>query len=709
MKALINCIFFFLFTLHSTAQSDEIISLKKDLKEGAISQTEQCDIYYKLAFEYQFIGLDSMQHYLNLSEELAYRLNYTLGKANAYYAKGILHSLRYKNTEAISHFKQALECFLEENKKKGISKTYNALGISYAKTRAFSQAIHHFNKALDLKKEMGDQLGVANTYTSIAMLHSKRGNFLKALDRFNQSLSIYTDLQNKEKMAYTSLSIGGVHLNMGNYLNALEHFYKAKYIYQDIGKKSGEIQCLNNIGSVFRVQENYNKALEHYKQVETHYTKEKQSHLLANTQINIGNVFRGKQELDTAFLYYSKALEQSRHIGFKMGESTALYGMSNVYLDRSQYKLALETLKQALELKQGLKDKEGISHCYLNIAEVYTKLNTYDKALNSAQKGLKVAQEQGLKALEKRGHQLLTQLYKEKGNFKTAFYHQQAYIVLKDSLLNADHLKKLTALEYEYKYKKQIERAEESLKDSEDKWLEGVVVFAVVLILSLLVILVLLLRNIKKKNQQLLLEQQLLRSQMNPHFVFNALGILQGIILQKEYKKAITYLGKFSLLLRSILEHSRAKMLTLDRELSTVNTFIELQNLGVEIPYRYSLKSEVNHSSVLIPSMLLQPFVENAIVHGFRLTDTDKHIQISIRKEGLTLVCIIEDNGIGIEQTQTNKRDNESLSTKISRERVELLSKTYNLQASIQITDLKAFNKKGTRVTIVLPYKEKKK
>lgn len=710
MKTLLIYILPFFLTLKCFSQSEEIVVFKKRLNVQTIDDFERCDIYNNLAFEFQFRSLDSMKYYLDLSKKLAINNDYTKGKANLYYNLGIYNTLKFQPEKATKQFIVSLKHFKLLEDDKGISKVYNALGIVQAKQRNFTQAIEYFQFALELKKKLKNQQGIANINNSLALLHSNKGEHNKAISLYNEALKIYLNHGNKRKTADIHLNIGGTYYNIGNYSLSLEHFYKAKLIFEEFGDLLGIIKCLNNIGSIYRVQEKYNKAIENYKIVEKYYIKEKAYHKLANTYINLANVYRIHNRLDSSLIYYNKSIENSEKIDFQMGISTALYGMSNVLIDIKEYQKAIESLEKSLIIKSKLKDTKGEVHCYLNLSEVYLETLDVQKAINYGQRGLKIAQQDELTELVQRGHQLLSKAYQTQNKFKDALVHFQEYSALKDSLLNVENLQKLTALEYEYKYKKQITEAEKSLKSSEEKWHFGKIIFSFVIVLALFIILILIILNFRRKNQKLLLEQRLLRAQMNPHFMFNALGVLQGMILQKEYKTSLRYLGKFSQLLRSILENSRTKMVPLEQELNTIKTYVDLQNLGVEKPYNYTVQNinGIRENTVLIPSMLLQPFIENAIEHGFRRSDIEKNIHLSYKIEDTYVNFIIEDNGIGIEQTIKRNKRNKSLSTVISEERLELIYSKSKNKAKIQIEDLSNFNRNGTRVTLTLPYKENK-
>lgn len=182
--------------------------------------------------------------------------------------------------------------------------------------------------------------------------------------------------------------------------------------------------------------------------------------------------------------------------------------------------------------------------------------------------------------------------------------------------------------------------------------------------------------------QKLSLERRLLRSQMDPHFIFNALGNIQSMILQKETGPAVSYLGKFAKLTRQVLEHSRMETISLDEEINSLQHYIELQQLRLNNAFNYHIACDEDiDTSTQIPPLLIQPFVENAIEHGLKpLIHTPGCLLTITFKESSDaqhLVCTITDNGIGLTASKLRKTDHthRSMSTTITSERLEQLQK----------------------------------
>ena len=185
-----------------------------------------------------------------------------------------------------------------------------------------------------------------------------------------------------------------------------------------------------------------------------------------------------------------------------------------------------------------------------------------------------------------------------------------------------------------------------------------------------------------------------LRAQMNPHFIFNSLNSIQHFISGSEKENALKYLSKFSKLIRLVLENAGRNTITVGKELQMLEFYIELEALRFSNAFTYKIfmDKEINKDVVEIPSMLLQPFVENAIIHGLLNKDTPGKLEVNITRKGNKLVCVVEDNGVGraaaaIIKEKKMLRD-ESLGVKMTAERMLMLERTSGKKTNMKIIDL---------------------
>ena len=220
-------------------------------------------------------------------------------------------------------------------------------------------------------------------------------------------------------------------------------------------------------------------------------------------------------------------------------------------------------------------------------------------------------------------------------------------------------------------------------------------------------------KNIKEKNKLLLLEQKLLRSQMNPHFIFNSLTSIQSFIFENNPIEAGSYLSKFSELIRSILYNSREEYISLEREIKTLENYIEMQQLRYDnkFDFEIDIDPKIDVEMIAVPPMLAQPFIENSIEHGIKHIDRRGFISIKYSLSDDSIILIIEDNGIGVEASKKLKdnkaQEHKSLAIIITKERMGILNRKRKKKSySMHMDEIVSENNivKGTRTKFIIPY-----
>jgi ligand-binding sensor domain-containing protein len=213
--------------------------------------------------------------------------------------------------------------------------------------------------------------------------------------------------------------------------------------------------------------------------------------------------------------------------------------------------------------------------------------------------------------------------------------------------------------------------------------------------------------NINKKIADL--ELRALQAQLNPHFIFNALNSIQLFVVENNNEHAYRYLGKFSKLLRRVLDSSVNSIITIEEEIELVKLYIEIEALRFDHQFCYEIKYDegYNYDTVFIPSMLLQPYVENAIKHGLMPKEGVRRLLVEITIEGKNVKIIIEDNGIGRQQAALNNGHNliyESRGVSLGEDRLKVLRYFENADCDVRIEDLYDNTiATGTRIIITVP------
>jgi len=232
-------------------------------------------------------------------------------------------------------------------------------------------------------------------------------------------------------------------------------------------------------------------------------------------------------------------------------------------------------------------------------------------------------------------------------------------------------------------------------------------IFSFVIIVSVTAVVVIMFRH-KKENEYNQLKQRLFRSQMNPHFLFNAMTSIQSFMYKNSGKKAAFYLGSFASLTRSILNNSENEFINLNEELKSLKDYIELEKMRLNniFEYNFEINENIETEFVLIPPMLIQPFIENAVKYGIDESNTKPYININFDLVNEKLKISVEDNGSGINsRNKIDEEQHKSFAIGLFEERIKTLRKTLKKDINFEITDLSELNKnkKGTLVSVEFP------
>lgn len=200
-----------------------------------------------------------------------------------------------------------------------------------------------------------------------------------------------------------------------------------------------------------------------------------------------------------------------------------------------------------------------------------------------------------------------------------------------------------------------------------------------------------------------------LRAQMNPHFIYNAIGSIQHYILKNEIEQSFNYLSKFSSLIRKILNSSRNEYISLSQEISTLQLYMELEQIRFKYPFKFIVTVDDELDTEMdIPTMLIQPYVENSIWHGLMPKDAEGLLELIFRKSGNILLVVIRDNGVGRERGDLAKKYHISKGMSLTQQRIQTLESISTKKFDTKIIDLKNENGEpaGTEVNLMIPFDE---
>lgn len=431
-------------------------------------------------------------------------------------------------------------------------------------------------------------------------------------------------------------------------------------------------------GDYYRLREMYDSANYAYKECLKYAYKMDDRKYIVLTLTRLGYNFYENNQLDSSKYYYLLAL-QTTDIKNEAKERTNAFGnLANIYRDQEIFDTAQLYYEKALEISDSI-------HYYYSLKWVY---KDYSK------------------------------MFAEMGDFENAYDNMILHSQYVDSVDIQEYNTQLSRAQARIDaLKRQKEMEVLSVRLNKNRIILYGLIGGVVLIL--LVAFFLIRQNRIKSKQKIAdmnhqisrLTQKNLRQQMNPHFVFNTLNSIQYYVFQNDKISANNYMSMFAKLMRKILENSQHTSIPIKDELDAIELYLELERIRFKNKFEWSINvdDEIDTLTYKIPTMIIQPYVENSITHGLRYKNDKGNVWIDMKLEKECITCTIEDNGIGREKAHEYKKLNgdkhNSLGTTITESRLELINTLYGNNMKIRLTDLTDDhgNPAGTRVEIDLP------
>ena len=563
----------------------------------------------------------------------------------------------------------------------------------------YKNAESNFDTSIILREKWDDHLGIAMCYDVLGELNQLQGKFQKAKAKYDSSLI----MKKRELKRYID-KYGYFQARVNYHINSLNEYISTSYLklgnlYLDWGKP---LLALDYLQKSFETSDQIN------------YTKGK-----AEALMMIGNVYFEVGKTELALSNNRQSLILYQEIDFKPGIAEGYVNLAKFHFKNNNISNAERFYHQALEIFEQLQMQQKMAEIYSSLAEINFKKNDLENAENRYLKSISIASELNLQKTLIASHKGLSDLYTTTGNTDQAFYHYKKFIAAKDSVYSYEANKHIAEIEARFESKKREQQIhilehENELREYRIERSNYIMISlgGLSLLLVLAAILFIHQERLKASQKNLLLQQRLLRTQMNPHFIFNSLANIQSFMFMNETQKANKYLTRFSTLLRNILESSRGEYITLSKELESIENYLELQKLRFLNKFDYQLEIDDNIETDLmkIPPMLTQPFIENCIEHGIQHKQGSGNILVKLSlTETNVIQFLIEDDGIGRDRAldiiKKQNRNHKSLATEITRDRLRILNKKLKNKITMNVIDLKDESNQptGTRVLIDVP------
>lgn len=657
--------------IFSILNANTIDSLKQQLDQFEIA--EKIKIVNKIASLYLSTSMDSAIMYANMSVQMAISMNDIDVTANSLYKLGGIMLQKGETEKALLVFDKGIS-IADENSKILIS-LLQGKGNALVGSGAYTDALICFQSVLKKKEEIKDTAGMADILNNIGVTYYYIGDYERSVSAYQEGIDLYVALGNKTDEAMTLGNVAMIYNEMDDFEKAEEYSLKALDAYNEIGDVFDQVAILSNLSNIYKNKKDFRKCIE-FSNNALDLSKDKGFTILeALIYNNLGLAYDGLCKYDSAMYYYQKALEVNRELQQTAYIIQDLRYVGSINRKLGNYKLALKNLDESEQLAVEINYLPELYEIYHEKAEVYASLN----------------------------------------DFKKAYKFHQLYTEIKDTLFTKEKHKQIKELQTKYETEKKEKENAQLLQENSIQRLEivknrqylvGLVILLV--IIFVLALLFIMQNRIRNRQKALELEQKLFRSQMNPHFIFNSLSAVQHYILTNKPVEAGAYLADFAKLMRLILESSREELVPLQQEVDTMKYYLEMQKLRFEDGFQYHIKvdSGLDTEDIELPPMLTQPFIENAIEHGFKYRNKGNELFVRYMKKNGMLRVEIEDNGVGrLKASETKRSGHKSFAMEVTIKRLERLNRKKKQKLVFEILDLTTVSGEpgGTKVIFQIP------
>ncbi len=605
------------------------------------------------------------------------------------------------------------------------------IAFTLSTTGSYSQLTEKKTDSIVIKR-------VDKISNDFAKLLSKDLDSAEVMARYMLSYSQDKEYLSGQGKAYGSL--GGVYLYRGQNGKAIAYFIKAAEIFESLGSGIHAATTYGNIGSLFIDQKQYKEA-KIYVEKALELNLDRDSESVQGNYLALGVIALNTNK---SFEETMSLLNKAETIALKDEKDTYINNILRIqakaHIERDQdIPFAISRLNEAIVNSQSRNPNNHfeLGNSYLYLGQANWKTKNYKEALRFNDSSLfhykALDYFKGLRLTYKSRKDIFESL----GDYRAGFDAYKEYSKHNDSTFVQQRENQVARMKIEFETEqaiseKQTAEAQRALAEEKSIRNRNLLIAAIAVAGLILLSSILYFSRIKTKKKaeiitlelketqkRLALEKQYrdselkaLKAQMNPHFIFNALNSIQEYIILNKKNLAGDYLGKFADLMRKYLKHSDAGTLTIHDEIESLEMYLDLEALRFEDTLEYSINvsEHINTEQLRIPTMLIQPYIENALKHGLLHRKTDRKLSVSFTKEtDKTVTCFIEDNGVGRERSTAIKAQSQSLhksfATKATENRLNLLNYEKERKIGVEIIDLfeDDGSPKGTRVLLNIP------
>ncbi len=579
-------------------------------------------------------------------------------------------------------------------------------------------AIFYYKKVLPY---FPDKIGFYNLISIREIMErfvqaGKKDSVFAYLDSLHERIDTM-DITNPRRYGISSV-MAGVYQYYGMFRTAIQLYENSMEGLRKAGHPREVGLPMSNLAELYDESEDDINAVKYAREALGYFSGNNMPFM--GTAANLATYYTNLNRTDSA-VYFNRLSDSVARLINDMEQEHVRdqFNYVNILCNQKKYDEAKKTLalvKPWLDKS----DKSDLVSYLISFASIDTGLHRWAPAADTLLHALSVAKIAGQEVYIVLVLQELAAVNAQLKNFREAYQYQQEYIQHKDSLTSAETKSRLADLEAMNKTQQKEQHIALLQKDNDIKNLQlknsrqknvlylGGFIF---LLTATGIFFYQRNRRLKIQAQQIKaeLQMQVLRSQMNPHFIFNSLNGIENFILQNDKRQASEYLNKFASLIRIILSNSRKEGVAFIDDMETLQLYIDLELLRFNNKFCYvkNIDPALTEFDYRVPPLLIQPFVENAIVHGFAYSKRkDLRLLVTAKLEDDYIIYKIEDNGVGRAEASTyngrSKSKHDSLGLQITNERINIFNEQHSAQNMLKIEDLHDINGQpsGTSITV---------
>lgn len=611
--------------------------------------------------------------------------------------KNSLKSYKSRSSETSVELLDEAEALKDENTSDALSRVQEALATSIAKKDAFNEA---------------------RCYLLIGDINSALPEWKLALTNYNNAYQIFSGKYRKtEEYRNTVYGLSLAHMELGNLALALD-FGAIALKAAASEEEANKIQL--HFSEIYYRQKDYQASLRALNAIQL--PKIKNPGLDFAIENQRAKIYAQMKDFERSQRSYSNSLNTARGIESPSRINTVIQSQSNkeeiaqVLRKEERYDDEILLRNQSIEYNMESDNLSEVSKDKVELSKALEAKGESSEALREIEEAAGIAETLNDPVEQANAYKMLAELYDKRGRSNDAIKAYRRYtdavakkdarndslFAVRDVILKQQNDIESVAKQFN------IATREEDIEEG-TMFRQQLVIYGLLLIIFIVIVTSWFIYKgaVASKTANQLLALKSLRSQMNPHFIFNALNSVNHFIARQDERTANKFLSEFSLLMRLVLENSQEDFIPLQKEQEILALYLKLEHYRFRDKFEYHIDvdPDINVEALSVPPMLIQPYIENAVWHGLRYKETPGHLNLSFKKEGENVVVEIADDGIGREKSAALKTDNQkkhnSTGLKNIRERLTILNKVYKANYRVVIEDLSSGA--GTRVRIFLP------